>query len=98
MWWRRKQQKLVEQKLDLILERLKTMPTLDDIITSFDTETNVISARLDKLMAELTAAGQAPTPTQLAQLQAISDRLKALGADPANPIPLPATPVSSITP
>ena len=27
------------------------------------------------------------TPEQLAELQSISDHLKALGADPANPVP-----------
>lgn len=57
---------------------------LDQIISDLNTNTNAVSARLDKIIAQL---GDAVTPDQLAQLQAVSDHLKALGQDPANPVP-----------
>ena len=66
------------------------MGQLEDLVSALDTETNAIAAKLDKLQSELSAAianGQAPKPETLAALSAISDRLKSLGADPAQPIP-----------
>lgn len=72
----------------------KIMGQLEDLATAFDTETTAVAAQIDKLHAELNAAiaaNQAPDPATLAKLQAVSDRLKALGADPANPIPAPVT-------
>lgn len=72
------------------------MATLEDLITSLNDNTNAVATHLDKLTAELAAAGQAPTAGQLATLQAISDHLKALGSDPANPVP--ATPPVTPTP
>ena len=79
------------------------MSALEDLVTALDAETNTLSAKMDKLVAELAAAnGQAPKPETLAALQAISDRLKVLGADPAAPIPAPAPapadPVPPVTP
>ena len=75
------------------------MSKLDDLISSLNDNTNAVAARLDKLGTELAAAGQAPTEAQLGELQAISDHLKALGADPANPVPAPApAPSSPATP
>lgn len=70
--------------------REKIMSALDDLTTAIDQETNAVAARIDKLTGELAAAvaaGQAPTAAQIAALQAVSDRLKTLGADPAAPIP-----------
>lgn len=66
------------------------MSALDDLTAAIDAETNAVASRLDALKAELAAAvaaGQAPTAEQLAKLSAISDRLKSLGSDPAQPIP-----------
>lgn len=80
------------------------MGQLEDLVTALDAETNTIAAKMDKLSQELAdaiAAGQAPKPETLAALAAISDRLKALGADPAAPIPPPApepTPVPAPAP
>lgn len=84
--------------LFVILERTgKIMGQLEDLAMQFDTETTAIATRLDTLNAELAAAkaaGAPPDPATLAKLQAVSDRLKALGSDPTNPIPAPVTPAS----
>lgn len=100
----------VHQKLDLILEQncllleqnerlIKMALDLNQVISDLNTNTNAVSARLDKLIADLAAAGQAPTAEQLASLQAISDHLKAMGQDPAAPIPAPpADPTVPATP
>lgn len=62
---------------------------LDQIIADLNTNTNAVSARLDRIIAQL---GNTVSPDQIAQLQAVSDHLKALGQDPANPVPtVPAT-------
>lgn len=69
------------------------MSQLEDLVAALDAETNAVAARIDHLSAELSAAiaaGQAPKPETLAALQAVSDRLKVLGSDPAAPIPAPA--------
>lgn len=85
----------VAREVDTLLQRQKRMANkLDDVITALNDNTNAVSARLDKLLAELAASGDAPTPEQIASLQAISDHLKALGADPSNPVPTP--PVASV--
>lgn len=73
------------------------MGQLEDLASALDAETNAVAAKIDTLGAELAAAvaaGQAPKPETLAALSAISDRLKSLGADPAQPIPSPAPPVA----
>jgi len=81
----------IERVLDELLRKEhKIMSQLSDLITALNDNTNLVAAKLDKLAAELAAAGTAPTPEQLAQLQGISDHLKALGSDPANPVPAPA--------
>lgn len=61
---------------------------IDDLVTSLNDNTNLVAARIDRL---ITAVGNNVTPEQLAELTAISDHLKALGQDPANPVPTPAT-------
>lgn len=76
------------------------MADLASIIADLNTNTNAVAARVDQLGTELAAAqvaGTAPTSDQLASLQAISDHLKALGADPAAPIPAPP-PAAVVTP
>jgi uncharacterized coiled-coil protein SlyX len=101
----------VEEKLDAILTRIGCLETtvkliggilmdLNSIIADLNANTNTVAAKQDKLIAEiaaLTAAGQPATPEQIAQLQAISDHLKALGADPAAPVP-PVPPVLTAPP
>lgn len=72
------------------VERYEAMAlNLSDLIVALNDNTNAVSARLDHLVAELAAAGTAPTTAQLDALQAISDHLKTLGADPALPVPAP---------
>lgn len=69
------------------------MGQLEDLTKALDAETNAVAARIDTLLASLAAAvaaGQAPKPETLAALEAVSARLKSLGADPAAPIPPPA--------
>jgi hypothetical protein len=68
------------------------MSALEDLTTALNNETNVLAAKLTALQASLAAAlaaGQAPSAADIAALQAVSDRLTALGADPAAPIPVP---------
>ena len=81
----------LEAKLDrLLVLQEQTEMTLEELVTAMDAETNAVAAKMDKLSADLAAAhaaGQAPKPETIAALSAISDRLKALGADPATPIP-----------
>lgn len=70
---------------------------LEQLITDLNDETNVIAAKLDgqsAQIADLKAQIAAGTPVSQAQLDAlqtgfagVSDRLKTLGADPAQPIP-----------
>jgi hypothetical protein len=52
------------------------------VVAEMNEETNAISARIDKLIASGSLSD-----ADLAELQAVSDRLKTLGADPADPIP-----------
>lgn len=59
---------------------------LDAFIAALNDNTNAVSARIDRLIAQL---GNVVTPAQLTELQAVSDHLKALGQDPTNPVPTP---------
>ena len=59
---------------------------IQTLIQQFNDETNAIAARIDTLIAAA-SAGTAVTAEDLASLQAVSDRLKVLGTDPAAPIP-----------
>lgn len=92
----------IENKLDRLLKFeltfAKEMLIMSDQINAalaklasdFDAETNAVAAKLDALAAALatSVASQTPVnPAVMAQLQAVSDRLKALGSDPAQPIP-----------
>ena len=70
-----------------ITEGFKLMAdTINDLITSLNDNTNLVAARIDRLIAAL-PVGTVVTADQVAQLQAVSDHLKALGSDPANPVP-----------
>ena len=67
------------------------------LVTDIDAATNAVAAKLDTqfaMIADLQAQVAAGTPVSQAQLDALGaaltaekDRLVALGADPANPIP-----------
>lgn len=86
----------IDAKLDLLLLLLttetRTMATLADVITALNDNTNAVAARMDALLAQI--AGGTIKPEDLATLQAISDHLKQLGANPSNPVP-PAFPAGS---
>lgn len=78
----------LENKIDQLAQRIWHMDgTVQQLITDFDTETTAVAAKIDALIA---ANANTISPDQVAQFQAISARLKALGNDPANPIPAPA--------
>jgi hypothetical protein len=68
------------------------MAQFDDIqalIAAINTETDTISAKIDKLIAGMGSGGLTPAQasTLKDQLQALSDRLGVLGQDPQEPIP-----------
>ncbi len=84
--WRR-----IEEKLDRILSNQEIfMSQYTDLVSALDAETTAIAARIDALTASVAAAVAAGQAPDLTPLQAISDRLKSLGTDPAAPIPAPA--------
>jgi len=77
----------IRQMLDLALltkeeQEMAVDPKVAALITEFDTATNAIAARIQKLID----AGGLNADSQAA-LQAEVDKLTALGQDPANPIP-----------
>jgi hypothetical protein len=62
---------------------------------ALDDATNKVAERQGKILAELQAAkdaNQAPKQETLDAIAADIDRLKALGSDPAAPIPAPEPP------
>jgi septal ring factor EnvC (AmiA/AmiB activator) len=72
-----------------ILERLNTMANqIDTLRDALRDNTDAVSARIDALIAEIQATGDnTASAATLADLQAISDHLKQLGTNPANPVP-----------
>ncbi len=70
---------------------MATLQSFKDLLTAIDAETNRIAAKIDELVAKLGAGGmtEAEEAEALASLSAVSDRLKTIGTDPANPIPTP---------
>lgn len=83
----------IESLLILLLRKVSNVnQQVADIISSLNANTNAVSTRLDALIAEV---GSNITPDQVASLQAVSDHLKALGADPTNPVP--AAPAAATT-
>ncbi len=89
----------IEDKLDRLLKFeivfAKEMLHMSDQINAalaqlaadFDKETNDIAAKMDGLTAALAAASTPVDPAIMASLQAVSARLKSLGADASQPIP-----------
>lgn len=82
---------------------MKTVTDVQQLVKDLDAETNTIASKLDANTATIAdlkaqiAAGSPVTQAQLddlaAGLSTESDRLKTLGADPAQPIP-PAPPTA----
>lgn len=84
----------IETALDRIQQKLETaMATLTsfkDLLAAVDAETNRIAAKIQSLVDQLAAGGmtEAEEAEALSGLTAVADRLKTIGADPANPIPV----------
>ena len=83
----------IEDTIDRITHKMEalmaTAQNFKDLVQQLNDETNTISARIDALIAKLNDTGisSADEDAALAELQAVSDRLKTLGADQTNPIP-----------
>lgn len=90
----------LDVSLSLLRQELRENMTVikgqfDSLLAAMNTETNTLSARLDALqqkLADALANGDrsmtaAETTAVFAEMQAISTRLLALGADPVNPVP-----------
>jgi ABC-type transporter Mla subunit MlaD len=78
-----------------IIERLKTMANqIDKFRDDLRTNTDAVAARLDRALQQITTTGDnTASPETLADLQVISDHLKAMGTDPNNTLPeLPPAP------
>lgn len=84
---------MINARLDLILERQElSMSKIDDLKAAFDEATSAIAARIERIIAGQDAA-------VVAALQPELDRLRALGADPANPVPpVPVEPPAPVEP
>lgn len=85
---------LIESVLDRIQQKLeKSMATLQnfkDLLGAVDVETTRIGTRVEDLVAKLEAGGMtdAEEAEVFAGLTAVADRLKTIGANPADPIPV----------
>ena len=74
---------IIHAEVRVVSRKVTTMDArLTKLIADFNDETNAISAKIDAL----TTGGQSADEI-VAALQPISDRLKVLGANPAQPIP-----------
>lgn len=87
---------VLSQKLDALLVTInvnhkETIQMLADstksILAAIDTETNQLAAILDNLKKNQSNMTEAEINTALTT---VSNRLKGLAADPANPVPAPA--------
>lgn len=90
----------VVARLGRIEERLNRMPTkadFDQLIDQFDQATNAVAARLESINARLQevidanagSISAADAAAIQSRLTAEVEQLRALGSDPANPIPEP---------
>lgn len=87
----------LEQILHAVGHIMSTVTDIKTLITQMNDETNALSAKIDaelKAIADLQAQIAAGSPASqqdlddiTSGLQAVSDRLKVLGSDPAAPIP-----------
>lgn len=83
---------IVAVRGELTRRRLDTMATraeFDAVVAKFNDATNSIAARITALEDRITNAGldSETEAAVLAELHAVADGLKALGADPENPVP-----------
>lgn len=84
----------VESVLDRIQQKMETtmaqLQNFKDLLAAVDAETTRISDKITDLVAQLAAGGMtdAQEAEVLAGLTAAADRLKTIGADPADPIPV----------
>lgn len=67
---------------DLEEQEMPIQPAIADLITQFDSATDKIAARIQKLIDDGSFS-----PEDKAALQAEVDKLNILGQDPANPVP-----------
>lgn len=86
------QHKLLDatQGLDTLLLKEKDNmvdPTITAVIADIDAASNAIAARIQKLIDAATSAGSVSAAEVVAALGPEVVKLKALGADPANPTP-----------
>lgn len=83
----------IESALDRIQEKaehaMATLQSFKDLLAAVDAETTRIANKIDELVAKLEAGGMSASEEAEVQegLTALSDRLKKIGADPAQPIP-----------
>lgn len=83
----------IESALDRIQQKteqaMASLQSFKDLLAAVDVETNRIAAKIDELVAKLEAGGmtEAEEEEALAGLSATADRLKTIGANPADPIP-----------
>jgi hypothetical protein len=96
-WWGRGGR--IEAKLDRVLEQgMIIMSKTDDLksaISDINDATNAVAARIDALSAK--TVGEPITQEEIDALKAASARLKALAADPTDPVPVvpdPAAPAA----
>lgn len=71
------------------INQMATKEEFDAVVQKFNEATNEIAARIKALEGTITGAGLSAEAeaSVLAELNAVADGLKALGANPDNPIP-----------
>lgn len=76
----------IQQKMEILMA---TLQNFKDLVAGINTETDRLAAKIDAFIAGQNAGGMTPAEEDaaLADLQAVSDRLKTIGADSTNPIP-----------
>lgn len=83
----------ISSKMDEIQDKLEkamaTLKTFDDLLKAMDAETTRIGTKIDELLKKIADGGMTAEEEDaaLAEVQALADRLKTIGVDPAQPIP-----------
>ena len=77
----------IQQKLE---KAMATLQNFQDMAKAVDAETTRLANKIQALVGELAADGmtEAEEAEALSGLTAVADRLKTIGADPSNPIPV----------
>ncbi len=73
--------------LELQESEMALDPTVATVISALDTATTAVATRIQTLIDKANNAGSLSAAEVVAALQPEVDRLNAMGADPANPIP-----------